>query len=194
MAAMGWLRAFKSTMTSFGSLASSPIKAAPLVAALPSTPSCLAVSASFIWKNKSSISATTLPIFVPPLLSRCAITASSLCAASSQTRLLPGKMRLCTQTMSAHPEDARLAASGPRDVTLYTRPGCHLCDEAKSAIAPLLREFGAVLREVNIDADPVLKERYGWDIPVIFIGQRKAAKHRVDLEQFRRQLQDAGLS
>ncbi len=100
-------------------------------------------------------------------------------------------MQLRNETMSAHPEDARLAASGPRDVTLYTRPGCHLCDEAKSAIAPLLREFAAALREVNIDADPVLKERYGWDVPVIFIGQRKAAKHRVDPEQFRRQLQDA---
>ncbi len=94
--------------------------------------------------------------------------------------------------MSSSPEDSRLAACGPRDITLYTRPGCHLCDEAKSAIAPLLREFGAALREVNIDADRVLKERYGWDIPVIFIGQRKAAKHHVDLEQFRRQLQDAG--
>ena len=110
---------------------------------------------------------------------------------SSQGRLLPGKMQVCNETMSAHPEDARLAASGPRDVTLYTRPGCHLCDEAKSAIAPLLREFGAALHEINVDDDPVLKERYGWDIPVIFIGNRKAAKHRVDLEQFRRQLQDA---
>jgi glutaredoxin len=103
-------------------------------------------------------------------------------------------MRLRTQTMSAHPEDQRLAASGPREVTLYTRPGCHLCDEAKSGIAPLLAEFGAVLHEVNIDDDPVLKERYGWDIPVIFIGPKKAAKHRVDLEQFRRQLRGAGAS
>src|SRR5256712_11712352 len=101
-------------------------------------------------------------------------------------------MQVRTQPMSAHPEDARLAASAARDVTLYTRPGCHLCDEAKSAIAPLLREFGATLREVNVDADPVLKERYGWDVPVIFIGSKIAAKHRVDLEQFRRQLQDAG--
>jgi glutaredoxin len=103
-------------------------------------------------------------------------------------------MRLRSKTMSAHPEDARLAACGPRDVTLYTRPGCHLCDEAKAAIAPLLQEFGASLREINIDDDPVLKQRYCWDIPVIFIGKRKAAKHRVDLEQFRRQLQDAGAS
>lgn len=93
--------------------------------------------------------------------------------------------------MSASAEEAKLGHSGPRDVTLYTRPGCHLCEEAKAAIAPLLREFGAVLREVNIDEDAVLKERYGWDVPVIFIGARKAAKHRVDLGQFRRQLEEA---
>jgi len=84
-----------------------------------------------------------------------------------------------------------LAAAGPREVTLYTRPGCHLCEEAKTAIAPVLREFAGVLREVNIDKDAVLKERYGLDIPVIFIGARKAAKHRVDPQQFRRQLEQA---
>lgn len=89
------------------------------------------------------------------------------------------------------PEDAWLAACSPREVTLYSRPGCHLCEEAKAAIAPLLREFGAVLREVNIDEDSVLKERYGWDVPVIFIGRHKAAKHGVDLAQFRRQLEEA---
>ncbi len=92
---------------------------------------------------------------------------------------------------AAHPEDERLARSGPRDITLYTRPGCHLCDEAKAAIAPLLREFGASLREVNIDDDPVLRERYGSDVPVVYIGGHKAAKHRVDLAQFRRQLEQA---
>lgn len=90
-----------------------------------------------------------------------------------------------------HPEDERLARATPREVTLYTRPGCHLCEEAKAAIAPLLAEFGATLLEVNIDEDPVLRERYGWDIPVLFVGAHKAAKHRVDLEQFRRQLRDA---
>jgi glutaredoxin len=111
-------------------------------------------------------------------------------------------MRLCQRPRPIHeifepqavrnsPEDLRLAGCGPRDVTLYTRPGCHLCDEAKAAIAPILREFEAVLHEVNIDEDTALKERYGWDVPVIFIGQRKAAKHRVDLVQFRRQLQEA---
>jgi len=76
-------------------------------------------------------------------------------------------------------------------VTLYTRPGCHLCEEAKAVIAPLLRESGATLREVNVDENPALKERYAWDVPVIFIGARKAAKHRVNAEQFRRQLREA---
>jgi glutaredoxin len=88
-------------------------------------------------------------------------------------------------------EDERLAASEPRLVTLYTRPGCHLCDEAKALIEPMLGEFGATLREVNIDEDAVLRQRYGTDIPVIFIGSRKAAKHRVDPVKFRRQLRDA---
>jgi glutaredoxin len=93
--------------------------------------------------------------------------------------------------VNQHPEDARLAGAGPREVTLYTRPGCHLCEEAKTAVTPLLREFGAVLREVSIENDAVLEERYGWDIPVIFLGARKAAKHRVNVEQFRRQLEQA---
>jgi len=92
---------------------------------------------------------------------------------------------------SSSPERARLAGAGPRDVTLFSRPGCHLCEKAKAAIAPLLLEFGVDLYEVNIDEDAVLQDRYGFDIPVIFIGQRKAAKHRVDLEQFRHQLQEA---
>jgi glutaredoxin len=93
--------------------------------------------------------------------------------------------------MTVHPEDQRLAAAPAREVTMYTRPGCHLCEEAKIAIAPLLREFAAELREVNIDEDAILRERYGWDVPVIFIGTRKPAKHRLDVEEFRRQLHDA---
>ena len=93
--------------------------------------------------------------------------------------------------MSEHPEDLRLAAAQSLEVTLYSRPGCHLCEAAKAAIEPLLTEFSAPLREVNIDGDAVLTERYGWDIPVIFVGSRKAAKHRVNVKQFRRQLQEA---
>jgi glutaredoxin len=88
-------------------------------------------------------------------------------------------------------EEGRLQLAAPRDVTIYSRPGCHLCEEAKAQISPLLKEFGARLTEINIDEDSELCARYDYDVPVICLGARKAAKHRVDLAQFRRQLRDA---
>ena len=91
----------------------------------------------------------------------------------------------------ARTEDGRLQLAAPLDVTIYSRPGCHLCEEAKAHMAPLLKEFGARLTEINIDDDPELRARYDYDVPVIFLGARKAAKHRVDLAQFRRQLREA---
>ena len=90
----------------------------------------------------------------------------------------------------ARTEEGRLQLAGPRDVTIYSRPGCHLCEEAKEQIAPLLKEFGAHLTEINIDEDSQLRARYDCEVPVIFLGARKAAKHRVDVIQFRRQLRD----
>jgi glutaredoxin len=98
-----------------------------------------------------------------------------------------------TETLNTYlrTEDGRLQLAAPRDVTIYSRPGCHLCDEAKAQIAPLLNEFGGRLTEINIDEDPELRARYDYDVPVIFLGARKAAKHRVDPAQFRRQLSDA---
>jgi len=79
----------------------------------------------------------------------------------------------------------------PLQVTLYTRPGCHLCDEAKKQMLPVLAEVGAVLNEINIDTDAALRALYSDDVPVIFLGARKIAKHRVDLSQLRRQLASA---
>ncbi len=92
----------------------------------------------------------------------------------------------------ARTEAGRLAIAAPREVTLYTRSGCKLCDEAKAALAPLLREFGATLHEVDIDQDPELRERYTNDVPVIFLGPRKIAEHRLDPVQLRRQLEQTG--
>ena len=100
-----------------------------------------------------------------------------------------------TETLASYTrtEDGRLQIAGPRDVTIYSRPGCHLCEEAKTRLAPLLKEFGARLTEINIDEDAQLRAQYDYDVPVIFLGARKAAKHRVDLAQFRRQLTDSSV-
>ena len=74
-------------------------------------------------------------------------------------------------------------------MTLYSRTGCHLCEQMKKEIAPLVVKFGARLREVNIDEDAELRARYNEEVPVLFLGARKVAKYAVDLEQLRRQLE-----
>jgi glutaredoxin len=86
-------------------------------------------------------------------------------------------------------EVGRLEVVSPREITLYTREGCHLCEEAKAAILPLASEFGATLREVDIDDDPVLHGQYTNDVPVIFLGSKMVAQHRLDPAQLRRRLQ-----
>lgn len=76
-------------------------------------------------------------------------------------------------------------------MTIYTRPGCHLCDEAKAAIYSSGCDGEFVLEEVNVDDNPPLRERYGYDIPVIFINGVKVFKHRVDPKEFKRKLRRA---
>ena len=88
-------------------------------------------------------------------------------------------------------EAGRLALAGALDLTLYTRPGCHLCEEMKIALAPLAREFGARITEVDVDQSEDLKALYGVDVPVLFLGTQKVAKHRLDAAQLRRQLNRA---
>ena len=88
-------------------------------------------------------------------------------------------------------EEGRLALASPRDVTMYMREGCHLCEEAKAAMAPVLAALGAHLQEVDIDDDPGLRARYTNDVPVIFIGAHFFAQHRVDAARLRRHLENA---
>jgi glutaredoxin len=79
-------------------------------------------------------------------------------------------------------------------VTLYTRPGCHLCDEAKQAILDANCRGNYTLQEVNIDLDPALARRYGWDIPVVLINGVETFKHRLTSSDFKRELTRARLS
>lgn len=76
-------------------------------------------------------------------------------------------------------------------VTLYTRPGCHLCDEAKQAMLAARCEEQYTLIEINIDLDPDLARRYGWDIPVILIDGVETFKHRLTPSEFKRELRRA---
>lgn len=77
-------------------------------------------------------------------------------------------------------------------VTLYTRPNCHLCVEAKQAILAANCRDQFTLREVNIDLDPALVRRYGWDIPVVLINGVETFKHRLTSSDFTREIKRAG--
>lgn len=87
-------------------------------------------------------------------------------------------------------EEGCLAGAGPRDVTLYTRPGCSLCDKVRAAILPILHELHASFREVNVDEHTELRELYTNDVPVVFLGPREFSRHHVDAARFRRALQE----
>ena len=70
-------------------------------------------------------------------------------------------------------------------VIIYSRPGCHLCDEAKAAIMSAGCNDQFTLEEVNIESDDELLRKYKYDIPVIVIDGREAFIHRVTSDQFR---------
>lgn len=72
------------------------------------------------------------------------------------------------------------------DVVVYSRKGCHLCDVVKDTLAQVQGDFQ--WREVDIDADPELRERFNDEVPVVFIDGRKAFKYRMDPRQFLRAL------
>jgi thiol-disulfide isomerase/thioredoxin len=66
-------------------------------------------------------------------------------------------------------------------LTLYSRPGCHLCDEMKAVVQRVIgaAEVPATVEEIDISTDADLEERYGLEIPVLLIDGKKAAKYRV---------------
>jgi glutaredoxin len=73
-------------------------------------------------------------------------------------------------------------------VEIYTKRDCCLCDEAKAVLARVQSELPFDLAEIDIESDPALMERFRTEIPVIFVGGRKAFKYRVDEQELRRRL------
>ena len=84
-------------------------------------------------------------------------------------------------------------------LTLYSRPGCHLCDDMKAVVARILDELAHApahtaqrveVQEVDISRDPELEARFGLEIPVLLVNGKKAAKYRVTEDELRRRLAD----
>ena len=73
-------------------------------------------------------------------------------------------------------------------LTIYSRPGCHLCDEMKAVVERVVRSAAGPLtiEAIDISTDPALEARYGVEIPVLLIDGKKVAKYRIGEEALRR--------
>jgi len=76
----------------------------------------------------------------------------------------------------------------PREVIVYSRKGCHLCEIVKEKLTKLQRRGGFHWREVDVDANDDLRRQFTDEVPVVFIDGRKAFKYRLDEQEFLRKL------
>ena len=77
----------------------------------------------------------------------------------------------------------------PAKVTLYTREGCHLCDEAKKVLDRARTRLPFDLEIQDVDQNPALCRLYNEEVPVIAINGVKAFKYRLTEEEFLKKLQ-----
>ena len=80
------------------------------------------------------------------------------------------------------------AVNGLREVVVYSRKGCHLCEVVKESLAKLSRRGGFTWSEVDVDTSPELRREYNDQVPVVFIDGRKAFKYHMDEREFLRKL------
>ena len=70
-------------------------------------------------------------------------------------------------------------------VILYSKPGCHLCDEARSYLEDAAAEVGIAYDEIDILRDPALFERYRYRIPVIVVDGIERLEGNIEADEVR---------
>lgn len=78
-------------------------------------------------------------------------------------------------------------ASETVHVTVYTREGCHLCDDAIETVEHVAAAVArpVEIETVDVDTDPDLRERYGERVPYVTVDGRPQFKYRVDADDLR---------
>jgi glutaredoxin len=89
-------------------------------------------------------------------------------------------------------ESTKTSPSVKARVIIYSRPDCHLCEQAKQVIQASGFDEEYTLEEINIESDPDLLQRYGYDIPVITINGVEAFRHQLTSDEFKIKLREAG--
>ncbi|HEX4999150.1 MAG TPA: glutaredoxin family protein [Terriglobia bacterium] len=78
----------------------------------------------------------------------------------------------------------------PIRVEIYSRPGCHLCDDAKEVILRFRKRYPMELSVIDIDRDPELAAAYDVAIPVVFLNGEEAFRYRVDERELEKKLRE----
>lgn len=78
-------------------------------------------------------------------------------------------------------------------IVLYTKPGCHLCDDMRDQLEAALRGSVTAVQHVDIAGDLDVYMRYRYDIPVLLIDGREVARHRITDQALVDALAAAGL-
>ena len=73
----------------------------------------------------------------------------------------------------------------PPRVVLYSKPGCHLCDDARAVVEAVCAELGESFDEVDITTSEELLRRFGEEIPVTFVDGAQHDFWRVDPDRLR---------
>ena len=73
-------------------------------------------------------------------------------------------------------------------LVLVGKPGCHLCEVMREVVSPVAAELGLTLAERDVRSDPELDALYRNDIPVLLLGGREVARHRVSAADLRARL------
>ncbi len=73
-------------------------------------------------------------------------------------------------------------------ITLYTRKDCCLCEEMKQVIGDVAARVPLAIEEIDVDSSPDLQEKYGTEVPVLFINGRKACKYRTTVGELKKKL------
>jgi len=73
----------------------------------------------------------------------------------------------------------------PARVSLITREGCHLCEDARAVVSRVCEQEGVDWREVDVHAHARLAERFGEEVPVVIVDDQVVGFWRIEPERLR---------
>ncbi|HEY8286602.1 MAG TPA: glutaredoxin family protein [Chloroflexota bacterium] len=72
-----------------------------------------------------------------------------------------------------------------REVRLFGKPGCHLCELAEDLLEDLREEYGISVLKIDITSDHTLFDRYRYEIPVVALPNGASIGGRITIDQIR---------